>query len=252
MHRRNALKIFAGLMLCPLCTSACLAGEHRWGYTGEAGPDKWGSLDATDAACSAGSQQSPIDITGSISARQPPLNIDWSKHPDTIVNNGHTIQLGFVEGNRLEPGKRTYALKQFHFHHPSEHLVDGRGFAMEAHFVHEAADGLAVLGVLMIPGKQNAVFREIVATMPPKEGPPTPAHPTIDPSRLLPAQRAYFHYEGSLTTPPCSETVDWIIFANPIEVDKADIARFGELYPMNARPIQKRDRRFILSSSSQR
>jgi carbonic anhydrase len=249
MHRRQALKVFAGLALCPQCALTTFAAEHHWTYKGEAGPDKWGSLDAADAACSTGSsQQSPIDITGPISARQPTLKVSWSKRPDSIVNNGHTIQLGFAEGDALNMGDRRYALKQFHFHHPSEHLVEGKRFAMEAHFVHEAADGLAVVGVLMVPGKPNAVFKKIVATMPPEEGPPVSADPAIDPSRLLPTQRAYFHYEGSLTTPPCSETVDWIVLAQPIEVDETDIARFGKLYPMNARPLQHRDRRFILSS----
>ena len=252
MRRRKALKILAGLTLCPLCAPVCFATEHHWSYTGEAGPDKWGGLDAADMACSAGGQQSPIDITGAISARQSPIKINWSKRPDTIVNNGHTIQLAFAEGNTLGIGNRSYVLKQFHFHHPSEHLVDGKGFAMEAHFVHEAADGLAVVGVLMVPGKPNAAFKKIVATMPPDEGPPASADPAVVPSRLLPAQRTYFHYEGSLTTPPCSEAVDWIVLAHPIEVDEADIARFGKLYPMNARPLQKRDRRFILSSGPQR
>jgi len=251
MHRRQASKIFAGLVLCPLCGPS-FATEHHWSYTDEAGPDKWGGLDAADAVCSAGGQQSTIDITGTIGERQQPLRIRWGKRPDTIVNNGHTIQLGFAEGDVLNMGNRTYALKQFHFHHPSEHLVDGKGFAMEAHFVHEGADGLAVVGVLMVPGKPNAVFRKIVATMPSEEGPPVPADPSVDPGRLLPARHTYFHYEGSLTTPPCSETVDWIVLAHPIEVDEADIARFGKLYPMNARPLQKRDRRFILSSGPQK
>ena len=250
MHRREALKMFASLALCPLCAPASNAAEHQhWGYTGEAGPDKWGGLEPADAPCSAGGQQSPIDITGTINARQPPLKINWSKRPDTIVNNGHTIQLGFAEGDTLGFGDRTFALKQLHFHHPSEHLVEGKGFAMEAHFVHEGADGLAVVGVLMAAGKPNAVFRKIAATMPSEEGAPVPADPSIDLSRLLPAQHTYFHYEGSLTTPPCSETVDWIVLAHPIEVDEADIARFGKLYPMNSRPVQKRDSRFILSSS---
>jgi carbonic anhydrase len=252
VHRRKALKMFAGLELCPLCTPACFGADHHWGYTGDAGPDKWGGLDAADAACSGGDQQSPIDITDAISARQPPLRIDWSNRPDTIVNNGHTIQLAFAQGSALSLGNQMYVLRQLHFHHPSEHLVDGKRFAMEAHFVHEAADGLAVVGVLMIPGKPNAAFKKIIATMPPEEGPPTSADQAVDPSRLLPAQRAYFHYKGSLTTPPCSQTVDWIVLSHPIEVDEGDIARFAELYPMNARPIQTRDRRFILSSGSQR
>ena len=104
------------------------------------------------------------------------------------------------------------------------------------------------MGVLLVPGKPNAVFKKIVATMPSEESAPAPADPSIDPGRLLPAQRAYFHYAGSLTTPPCSETVDWIVLAHPVDVDESDIARFGKLYPMNARPVQKVDRRFILSS----
>jgi carbonic anhydrase len=248
MHRRQALAMFAGLALCPLCAGSGFAEGSHWSYEGATGPEKWGGLDPTDAACSIGRQQSPIDIAGSVSAREPPLNIRWSKRPDTIVNNGHTVQLGFAAGNTLHIGDHTYALKQLHFHHPSEHLVEGERFAMEAHFVHEASDGLAVVGVLIRPGKRNAVFEKIVGTMPSEEGPAVPADPAIDPRRLLPDDLTYFRYEGSLTTPPCSETVNWIVLARPIHVDEADIARFGKLYPMNARPTQLRDRRFILSS----
>jgi carbonic anhydrase len=190
----------------------------------------------------------PLTLTGAISARQPQLQISWAKRPDKIANNGHTIQLSFAESDTLQMGGRKYKLQQFHFHHPSEHLVEGKRFAMEAHFVHSAADALAVVAVLMVAGKPNAVFRKIVSTMPLEEGPPVPADPAIDLSQLLPAQRAYFHYEGSLTTPPCSETVDWIVLSHPVEVGGDDIARFAKLYPMNARPVQQRDRRFILSS----
>ena len=248
MQRRQALKLFAGLALCPLCAPTAFASESHWSYEGATGPEKWGGLDAADAACSAGGQQSPIDITAPISARQPPLRISWSKRPDTIVNNGHTIQLDFAEGDTLHMGDRRYALKQFHFHHPSEHLIEGKRFAMEAHFVHAGTDGLAVIGVLMVAGEPNAMFKKIVSTMPREEGSPGPADPAIDPGGLLPNQRAYCHYEGSLTTPPCSETVDWIVLTHPIEVDEDDIARFAKLYPMNARPVQNRDRRFILRS----
>jgi carbonic anhydrase len=200
--------------------------------------------------CSIGDQQSPVDITGAISARQPPLKIHWIKRPDTIVNNGHTIQLSFSAGDTLHVGDRKYVLTQFHFHHPSEHLVDGKRFAMECHFVHSAQDGsLAVVGVFIVPGKANAVFHKIASTMPEEEGPAVAADPAIDPNRLLPAQRTFYHYEGSLTTPPCNQTVDWLVLTHHIEVAEADIARFAKLYPMNARPVQKLDRRFILSSS---
>jgi carbonic anhydrase len=143
---------------------------------------------ASRGNCPSGSQQSPLDIVGPISARLPPLNIRWRKRPDTIVNNGHTIQLNFAEGDTLNVGDRSYALTQFHFHHPSEHLVRDKVFAMEAHFVHAAAaGGLAVVGVFIAPGKANAVFNKIVSTMPAEEGPPVPADPAIDPNRLLPA-----------------------------------------------------------------
>ena len=250
MHRRHLLKAFAGLTLCPLCAAAGLGEEaHHWSYEGATGPGNWGSLDAANQTCSTGSQESPIDIAGSINARLPPLDIRWRKRPDTIVNNGHTIQLNFAEGDTLNVGDRSYALKQFHFHHPSEHLVGGKAFAMEAHFVHAAAaGGLAVVGVLIAPGRANAVFNKIVSTMPAEEGPPVAADPAIDPMRLLPARRAYYRYEGSLTTPPCSETVDWLVLADRIEAAEADIARFAKLYPKNARPVQDRNGRVILSS----
>ncbi|MBR0799662.1 carbonic anhydrase [Bradyrhizobium jicamae] len=251
MHRRQILKAFAGAALCPLCVSAGLASEnHHWSYEGATGPDKWGDLDASNAVCSTGNQQSPIDITGTVTTRQPSLRLNWSKRPDTIVNNGHTIQLNFAQGDTLEVGDRSFGLTQFHFHHPSEHVVDGKRYAMEVHFVHAAGEaGLAVVGVFIAPGKTNAVFNKIVSTMPEEEGAPVPADPGIDPGRLLPAQRRYYHYEGSLTTPPCSQTVDWLVLAHPVEAAEADIKRFAKLYPMNARPVQNRDRRFILTSN---
>jgi carbonic anhydrase len=250
MHRRQLLKMFVGVAACPLCASIGFSEEgHHWSYEGETGPDKWGGLDAANAACSTGSQQSPIDIAGAISAHQPPLKVNWSKRPDTIINNGRTIQLNFAQGGTLYVGDRSFGLTQFHFHRPSEHLVEGQRFAMEAHFVHTAeAGGLAIVGVFIVPGRANATFNKIVSTMPETEGPPVSADPGIDPSRLLPLRRGYYRYEGSLTTPPCSQTVDWFVLTERIEVREADIARFAKFFPMNARPAQKPDRRFILAS----
>jgi carbonic anhydrase len=251
MHRRQALKMFVGLALCPLCVSTSFAADTHWSYEGVTGPDKWGTLDAANEMCAAGTEQSPLDIAHSVGARLPPLHIGWSRRPDTIVNNGHTIQLNFAEGGALNVGVgRKFRLTQFHFHHPSEHLVDGKSFAMEAHFVHsDLAGGLAVVAVLITPGKINAAFNKIVSTMPADVGTAVQADPAIDPHELLPVRRDYYRYEGSLTTPPCSETVDWYVFAYRIEVAEADIARFAKLYPMNARPVQGLNRRFILSSA---
>jgi carbonic anhydrase len=250
MHRRQALKLFAGLTLCPLCASTALAADAHWSYEGATGPDRWGELDAASRVCSAGAQQSPVDIGGTLRAQLPPLKITWRKAADTIVNNGHTIQLNVAEGSTLAAPGGSYKLVQFHFHRPSEHLIGGKNFPMEVHFVHaNSSGGLAVVGVLMAGGRANKVFNKVVSTMPEKEGPAVKADPAIDPNGLLPPGRGYYRYEGSLTTPPCSETVDWLLLADPIQVADADIARFAKLYPLNARPVQKPNRRFVLRSA---
>ena len=250
MNRRHALKALAGLALCPLCASAGFAAEGaHWSYEGATGPSHWGDIDAASKVCSAGSQQSPIDIAASIKAQMSPLRIAWSRKADTIVNNGHTIQLNVAAGSTLKVGKDDYTLLQFHFHHPSEHTIAGKSHPMEVHFVHRnAAGGLAVIGALMTAGKANATFGKIVATMPAHEGAPVKADAAIDPNRLLPTLRGYYRYAGSLTTPPCSEVVNWLVLREPIQVAQADIDAFAKLYPMNARPVQKDNRRFVLSS----
>jgi carbonic anhydrase len=249
MNRRHALKALAGLALCPICAPASFAAEGaHWGYEGEHGPGRWGDLDAASKACSIGSQQSPIDIRSSIAARLPPLQISWPKKPDMIVNNGHTIQVNADAGNTLTVGKDKYDLLQYHFHHPSEHLIGGKNFPMEVHFVHRnGAGNLAVVGALMTAGRPNAAFGKIVAAMPAKEGPAI-NRAAADPNQMLPAKRGYYQYSGSLTTPPCSEVVNWLLLREPIQVAKTDIDAFGKLFPMNARPAQKENRRFVLSS----
>jgi carbonic anhydrase len=242
------LKALAGLAVCPVCTSTGFAAEGaHWSYEGEAGPAKWGDLDAANKVCSIGSQQSPIDIGATVKTQLPPLKLNWGKSADTIVNNGHTIQLNFAEGSTLRLGNVTYKLVQVHFHRPSEHLIGGKNFPMEAHFVHRAETGaLAVVGVLLAEGKPNATFGKIVATMPAKEGPAGKADAAINPNALLPAKLSYYRYEGSLTTPPCSEVVDWLLLTTPMQVAASDVAAFAKLYPMNARPAQKDNRRFVL------
>jgi carbonic anhydrase len=251
MNRRHALKALAGLALCPICASSGFAAEGapHWGYEGPAGPEHWGDVDAASKVCSVGSQQSPIDIRGSIKSQLPPLQVALSKKADTIVNNGHTIQVNYEKGSTLKVGAESYTLLQFHFHHPSEHLINGKNFPMEVHFVHRnAAGSLAVIGVLMTGGKPNATFSKIIATMPQHEGPATPADAAIDASKLVPAGKGYYRYSGSLTTPPCSEVVNWLLLRDSIQVAQADIDAFGKLFPMNARPVQKDNRRFVLSS----
>jgi carbonic anhydrase len=251
MNRRHALKAIAGLALCPVCAPAGFAAEGaHWTYEGGHGPAKWGELDDASKACGIGSQQSPVDIGTTVKSRLPALGLTWGKSPETIVNNGHTIQLGFAEGSTLKLGDTSYKLVQLHFHRPSEHLIGGKNFPMEAHFVHRADSGaLAVVGVLLATGKPNAAFHKIVASMPAKEGPAVKADATINPSGLLPPRLSYYRYPGSLTTPPCSEIVEWLLLTDPVQVAETDVASFAKLYPMNARPVQKDNRRYVLQSS---
>ncbi|MBI1204713.1 MAG: carbonate dehydratase [Rhodopseudomonas sp.] len=250
MNRRHALKALAGLALCPLCASTGFAAEGaHWSYEGDHGPAHWGDVDAASKVCSVGSQQSPINIESSIKSNLAPLQISWRNKADMIVNNGHTIQINTPAGDGLKVGADSYELLQFHFHHPSEHLIAGKNYPMECHFVHRnKAGGLAVVGVLMTAGKANAAFAQIAAAMPDKAGDPIKMKAGVDMTKLLPGKRGYYRYSGSLTTPPCSEVVNWLLLREPITVAKADIDAFAKLFPMNARPPQKIDRRFVLMS----
>jgi carbonic anhydrase len=249
MERRDFIRGLALIALCPLCAKPGFAAEGaHWTYEGEHGPDHWGGLGPDNAACSVGSQQSPLDITGAVKADLPAIALDWKKGAGEIVNNGHTIQVNMPAGSTLGRGDRSYDLLQFHFHTPSEHLVDGKHTEMEVHFVHKnaATGALGVLGVFMTPGAANETFAALAAAFPAEEGAKAPAE--VDPSGLLPKSLGYWTYEGSLTTPPCSEIVDWMVVQEPIEVAAGDIEKFTALFKMNARPALAANRRFILSS----
>jgi carbonic anhydrase len=224
------------------------AGPEHWSYEGEAGPDHWSELDHANATCSAGSQESPIDIKNSISAALPPIQIAWNRG-GRMINNGHTIQINVPPGSKLTRGGSIYELVQYHFHHPSEHLLNAKSFAMEAHFVHKdvASDALGVLGVFLVKGQPNQAFAQLAAAFPVDEGAEV-AVDEIDPHGLLPDRLGYWFYEGSLTTPPCTENVDWMMTALPLQVAASDIQRFSALYANNARPVMPGNRRFVLRS----
>ena len=249
MERRDFVKGLAVLGLCPLCAKSGFASESaHWSYEGKAGPAHWGDLGRANAVCSTGSQQSPLDIVGAIKSDLPAILIDWKQGTGEIVNNGHTIQVTPPVGSKLKRGDKVYELVQFHFHAPSEHLVNGKAFPMEVHFVHKAKSGaLGVLGVFFKPGATNAGFATLAAAFPAKKG--KKASADVDPRELLPKTLKYWTYEGSLTTPPCSEIVDWMVAMEAIEVAASDIEKFTALYPMNARPALAANRRFILASS---
>jgi carbonic anhydrase len=167
-----------------------------------------------------------------------------------VVNNGHTIQVNADPGSSCVIGGTSYVLQQFHFHHPSEHLLSGKPFDIECHFVHRSAAGdIAVIGVFMRPGETNRALQPIWDAMPRQEGPERDAGTTYDPGALLPANPGYYRYTGSLTTPPCSQGIVWTVLQQPIEASPEQIRQFAALYKNNARPVQGHNRRYLLQSS---
>jgi carbonic anhydrase len=222
-------------------------GAH-WGYDGATGPQHWGDMKAEYGACAAGAQQSPIDLHGARIADLAAPQVNWHAFTGEVVNNGHTIQVNAEPGSSMVLEGKTYELLQFHFHHASEHTVDGYHYPLEAHFVHKAADGtLGVLGVFFEEGASNPLLEHIWTLAPTGEG---EADETlhVDPFALLPNDRRMYRYEGSLTTPPCSEVVEWVVFKRPMQASKIQLAAFAAVFDHNYRPTQPLNRRYILGS----
>lgn len=232
-------------------TGAHDGGGHavHWGYDGAEGPEHWADLSGDNTACGAGGQQSPIDLTFAVGAKVRPPEIQWTPaRAAAVVNNGHTLQVNLTDAGGLMLGDTPFALKQFHVHHLSEHTVDGAHYPLELHFVHQSETGaLAVIGVFLEAGEELSALAPVWEAAPRDTGAAAPLLP-IDPRAFLPRSSRQFHYAGSLTTPPCSETVTWTIFADPVEASPAQIAFFADLFPHNNRPVQARNRRFVLST----
>lgn len=239
-----------GAMACPICAAAARGeGAAQWDYEGAEGAKDWGELDPGYRACSVGCQQSPIDITETIPARLPWISLNWRPQAFEIANNGHTIQANVAPGSFAQIGPNRYELKQFHFHRPGEHALNGKRTAMEAHFVHANDQGkLAVLGVLMVAGPRNPLFAEIMKVAPSSPGEAKLKGPAYAQALLPRRGGLFFRYEGSLTTPPCAETVEWNVYLDPVAVAQADIDAFAKIFANNSRPLQPANRRFILRS----
>ncbi len=216
------------------------AAAVHWTYEGEEGPAHWGDLAPAFALCKTGQQQTPIDVPATARA-QPAGGLTLAYQPSAInlVNNGHTIQVDYDAGSTLAVAGSTYDLAQFHFHAPSEHKLNGKVYAMEAHFVHKAADGkLAVLGVLMAEGDENTFLAPWWGGIPAEKGSATGTG-TVNASTALPADRTYVTYPGSLTTPPCSEGITWVLLTTPASVSRAQVETFKHIVgEVTARPVQ--------------
>ncbi|WP_037027262.1 carbonic anhydrase [Psychromonas aquimarina] len=235
----------------------------HWSYSGSTGPEHWGSIAKEFALCSSGMRQSPVDIEYDYPAELYPLRFEYQQVPLKVVNNGHTLQVNYdspvqqktvsiagksfpikskpVYNSKLMLGDVPYKLLQFHFHTPSEHAVTGERYAMEVHLVHQSGDGnLAVVGVLLKRGAQNQILQKVLDNV---SGTINRVNlvtgSSINASDLLPDNRLYFHYTGSLTTPPCSENVNWLVMKNTMEVSDQQVSRFAQLIGANARPLQE-------------
>ena len=223
--------------------------EHKvhWGYEGEGAPEHWGDIDPRFTTCKNGVNQSPIDLTGFIESELPAITFNYHLNSSDILNNGHAIQINVKEGSNINIDGIDFTLKQFHFHNPSENNINGKSFPLEAHFVHASTDGkLAVVAVMFEEGAENKALAELWASMPQNIGDKTP----IDAKNLdalLPKDRDYYRFDGSLTTPPCTEGVRWLVMKKYVTLSKAQIETFKKvMHHQNNRPIQNINARLIL------
>ncbi|MFZ5880457.1 MAG: carbonic anhydrase [Chloroflexota bacterium] len=225
----------------------------HWTYEGEEGPEHWGDLDATYAVCGAGTSQSPIDVSNP--TEQDLANIVFHYQPSAvnILNNGHTVQVNYDSGSYIELDGVRYDVVQFHYHAPSEHAVDGKLFAAELHIVHKnAAGALAVVGILLDEGAQNDAYQPFIANLPAEKSDAHDAGVKIDAASLLPGVQTTFRYSGSLTTPPCTEGVSWLVMTTPVELSAEQLHALEALFEEgNNRPIQPLNDRLLTEDNTQ-
>ncbi len=243
------LRLLAAGVMAAATIPAPAEDQAHWGYQGAHGAQHWGDIEAGFAECKLGKEQSPIDIRGAKKSALSAIAFGYAQSDAEIVNNGHTVQVNLTAGGTVTLDGAEYKLLQFHFHTPSEEKIKGKAYPMVAHLVHKNAEGqLAVVAVLFKQGKENAALKGVFDALPAKEGETRALSGGFNPADILPADRAYYKFMGSLTTPPCSEGVHWQVLKQPVEISKAQIAAFRKLYKMNARPVQPLNGRKIEES----
>ncbi len=230
-----------------LSSNAMATEQAHWSYDGEAGPENWAKLTADNAACS-GKNQSPVDLTGFIEAELQPLAMEYAAGGEEILHNGHTVQVNYAEGSKLLVDGSEFALKQFHFHAPSENHINGQSYPMEGHLVHADKDGnLAVVAVMFAEGEANLGLAKAWEQLPKAEGEKNKLAEAVNVNDILPANHDYYRFNGSLTTPPCSEGVRWLVMKEPVSASKEQIAAFvGTLSHPNNRPVQALNARAVM------
>ena len=235
-------------------TAAAVAAAPKhgtvWSYEGESGPANWSKINVDWAKCGTGKRQSPIDLRDGIKVNLEQISFDYHPSSFSEVNNGHTIQVMVGGGNFITIGNTVYELQEFHFHRPSEEKINGKGTEMVIHLVHRSAEGkIAIIAVLLERGQPHRLMQTIWDNLPLEKQDVVSPSIVIDPTDALPERRDYFTYMGSLTEPPCTEGVLWMVFKQPMQASPAQMALFSRLYPLNARPVQATSGRMIKESN---
>ena len=237
------------ILACALAVSGNVyaSGKSHWGYSGHEGPENWAKLSADNFAC-AGRNQSPINLTGFIEAELSPINFNYQPGGREILNNGHTVQVNYQPGSSMTIDGKVFKLLQFHFHAPSENNINGKSFPLEAHLVHADKDGnLAVVAVMFEEGKANSGLSKAWQKMPEHEGDKNVLPATVNVDDILPADRDYYRFNGSLTTPPCTEGVRWLVMKQPVSASAEQLEKFRHaLHGPNNRPLQAVNARPVL------
>lgn len=239
-----------GLLAASLSFTALAGAEGHWGYTGEHGPEHWGHMKKEFATCASGKEQSPIDIGDAAKGDLVKIDFNYKATAAKVLNNGHTIQVNFEPGNTIKIGSQTYNLLQYHFHSPSENTIQKKAYDMEVHLVHRNDNGeLAVVGVMMQAGNSNAALEPVWTATPKEANKEVALTAQVNPGDLLPATQSFYHFKGSLTTPPCSEGVNWFVMKDPITVSADQVKAFVATVGHNARPVQALNTRKVTASN---
>ncbi len=241
-------KILSAVAAFTLMGSFAVASDIHWEYSGEVGPEHWGSLEPAFAMCSKGVNQAPVDLAGFMEAELAPITFTYFGLATEILNNGHAIQANYAAGSTITIEDKTFELKQFNFHSPSENTLNGESFPMEGHFVHSDSQGnFAIIGVFFTIGEENQAMKKLWKQMPASQGDKAGLASQVRAEELMPENRDYYRFNGSLTTPPCSEGVTWIVMKNPVTVSDAQVKQFTEVmgHPNN-RPVQPVNSRPLL------
>lgn len=217
-----------------------------WSYSEDEGPAKWAELDERYAMCENGLNQSPINITNTIDATLAPLKFEGNSKATEFANTGNGVKVSISGGNKLTVDGEEYTLRQIHFHTPSENTIDGKSFPMEAHLVHAKGSSLAVVAVMFEEGSDNLVLNKLLRNLPENEGDKNELKSDVEGYEILPENQEYYRFNGSLTTPPCSEGVKWLVLKTPVQLSKSQLGDFEAVMGQNNRPVQAINARTIL------